>query len=107
MECSLSGFSVPGILQARTLECLLFPSPEDLPDPGIEPVSPAWQADSLLSEPSEKPKCGANNPIGLPLWLRGKESPSMQETWVQSLVQEDPHAEGQLSPCATTIKPVV
>ena len=50
---------------------------------------------------------GANNPIGLPLWLRGKESPSMQETWVQSLVQEDPHAEGQLSPCATTIKPVV
>ena len=57
MEYSLSGFSVPGILQARTLECLLFPSPEDLPDPGIEPVFPAWQADSLLSEPSGKPKC--------------------------------------------------
>ena len=28
---------------------LLFPSPGDLPDPGIEPRSPAWQADSLLS----------------------------------------------------------
>ena len=55
--------------------------------------------------PGEIP--GPNNPIGLPLWLRGKESPSMQETWVQSLVQKDPHAEGQLSPCATTIKPVV
>ena len=30
---------------------LLFPPPGDLPDPGIEPaspVSPAWQADSLL-----------------------------------------------------------
>ena len=27
------------------LSGLLFPSPEDLPDPGIEP---AWQADSLL-----------------------------------------------------------
>ena len=26
---------------------LPFPSPGDLPDPGIEPVSPAWQADSL------------------------------------------------------------
>ena len=26
---------------------LLFPSPEDLPDPGIEPASPALQADSL------------------------------------------------------------
>ena len=30
---------------------LPFPSPEDLPDPGIKPGSPAWQAESLLSEP--------------------------------------------------------
>ena len=29
---------------------LPFPSPEDLPDPGIEPWSPAQQADSLLFE---------------------------------------------------------
>ena len=28
-----------------------FPSPGDLPDPGIEPESPALQADSLLYEP--------------------------------------------------------
>ena len=28
-----------------------FPSPGDLPDPGIEPMSPELQADSLLSEP--------------------------------------------------------
>ena len=27
-----------------------FPSPEDLPDPGIEPGSPALQADSLPFE---------------------------------------------------------
>ena len=27
-----------------------FPLPGDLPDPGIEPGSPALQADSLLSE---------------------------------------------------------
>ena len=26
---------------------LPFPSPGDLPDPGIEPTSPAWQGDSL------------------------------------------------------------
>ena len=26
---------------------LPFPAPGDLPDPGTEPVSPAWQADSL------------------------------------------------------------
>ena len=30
---------------------LPFPSPGDLPDPGIEPRSPALQADALPSEP--------------------------------------------------------
>ena len=30
---------------------LSFPFPEDLPDPGIKPVSPALQIDSLLAEP--------------------------------------------------------
>ena len=34
---------------------LPFPSPGDLPDPEIEPRSPALQADSLLSEPPRKP----------------------------------------------------
>ena len=33
---------------------LPFPSPGDLPDPAIEPGSPALQADTLLSEPSGK-----------------------------------------------------
>ena len=32
------------------------PSPGDLPDPGIEPGSPALQADALSSEPPGKPK---------------------------------------------------
>ena len=31
-----------------------FPSPGDLPNPGIEPGSPALQADALPSEPSGK-----------------------------------------------------
>ena len=34
---------------------LSFPSPRDLPDPGIEPGSPTLWADSLLSEPPGKP----------------------------------------------------
>ena len=34
---------------------LPFPSPEDLPNPGIEPGSPALQADALPSEPPGKP----------------------------------------------------
>ena len=32
---------------------LPFPSPGDLPNPGIEPWSPALEADALTSEPSE------------------------------------------------------
>ena len=34
---------------------LPFPSPGSLPDPGLEPWSPALQADSLLYEPPGKP----------------------------------------------------
>ena len=34
---------------------LPFPSPEDLPNLGIEPRSPALQAESLLSKPPGKP----------------------------------------------------
>ena len=34
---------------------LPFPSPGDLPYPGIKPGSPAFQADALTSEPSGKP----------------------------------------------------
>ena len=35
---------------------LSFPSPGDLPNPGIEPRSPTLQVDSLPSEPPGKPK---------------------------------------------------
>ena len=35
---------------------LPFPSPEDLPNPGIKLGSPALQADTLTSEPPGKPK---------------------------------------------------
>ena len=34
---------------------LPFPSPRDLPNPRIEPRSPALQTDSLISEPPGKP----------------------------------------------------
>ena len=39
MDCRLPGSSVHGILQARILERLPYPSSEDLPDPEIEPES--------------------------------------------------------------------
>ena len=34
---------------------LPFPSPGDLPDPGIQPGSPALEADTITSEPPGKP----------------------------------------------------
>ena len=55
MDCSPPGSSVHGILQARVLEWGAFPTPGDLPDPGIKPGAPALQADSLPSEPPGKP----------------------------------------------------
>ena len=58
--CSTLGYSllsspVRGILQARILEWAAIPSPGDLPDAGIKPRSPAFRADSLLSELSGMP----------------------------------------------------
>ena len=39
-------------LSSQSNSHIPFPFPGDLPNPGIKPVSPAWQADSLLSEPT-------------------------------------------------------
>ena len=55
MDCSPPGFSVHGILWEVYWSGLPLPSPEDPPDPGIKPGSPAWQADALPSEPPGKP----------------------------------------------------
>ena len=41
LDCSLPGSSVHGNFQARTLERVAISYFSDLPDPGIEPVSPA------------------------------------------------------------------
>ena len=48
-------FSVHEIIQARILEWVVIHSTRDLPDPGIEPGSPALWEDSLPSEPPGKP----------------------------------------------------
>ena len=46
MDDNLPGSTVHGIFQARILEWVPFPSPGDLPNPGIEPGSPALQTDA-------------------------------------------------------------
>ena len=53
-DYSLPGSSIPEILQVRMLEWAAILFSRDLPNPGIEPGSPALQADSLLSEPPGK-----------------------------------------------------
>ena len=61
LDCSPPGSSVHGILQARILERVPFPSPGDLPDPEIESKSPALQADSLPAGPLGKPSEALTN----------------------------------------------
>ena len=56
---------------------LPFPSPGDLPDPGIKPGSPTLQADTLPSEPPGKP--------------------AMWETWFNSWVGKIPWRREQLT----------
>ena len=55
MDYSLPVSSFPGILQARILEWVAVPFSGDIPNPGIEPRSPALQVDSLQCEPPGKP----------------------------------------------------
>ena len=47
---------------------LPFPSPGDLPEPGIEPWSPAFQADALTSEPPGKSRSTRAEAKTLKLW---------------------------------------
>ena len=56
VDCSPSGSSVHGdSLGKNTGVALPCPPPGDLPNPGIEPRSPALQVDSLPAEPPGKP----------------------------------------------------
>ena len=48
---------------------LACPSPGDIPDPGIEPRSPIFQADSLPSEPPGKPKNTRVGSLSLLQWI--------------------------------------
>ena len=53
--CDPMDYTIHGILQAKRLEWVPFPSSRDLPKPGIEPRPPTLQADSLPAELQGKP----------------------------------------------------
>ena len=65
--CAPIDYTVHGILQVEILEWI--PPPGDLPNPGIEPRSPALQVDSLPAEPQEKPKNTGLGSLSLLQWI--------------------------------------
>ena len=104
------------------LSGLPFPSPGDLPDPGIEPRSLTLQADSLLSEPPGKSlhkrylvklitsPCKTVLPFGGCSWvsniswlyllneLMDKHTKNVNEFWLQTFGQCSPHRQNYMTP---------
>ena len=94
MDCSLPGSSVHGILQARILEWVPVPFSGGLPNPGIEPRSPTFQADSLPAESPGNPKNTGMVSLSLLLWL----FPTQELNW--GLLHCFPGgSEGKVSAC--------
>ena len=56
VHASPPGSSVRAISQARIPAGLPFPSPGDLPDPGIQPTSPALAGGFFTTESAGKPR---------------------------------------------------
>ena len=67
--CDPMDYAVHGILPARILEWVDFPSPGDLPNSGIKARSPTLQADSLPAEPQGKPKDTGVGSLSLLQWI--------------------------------------
>ena len=79
---SLMGFSRQGYWSG-----LPFPSPGDLPNPGIKPGSSALQADSLTSEPPGKPT-SPKKKFKWPtdMWKRCSISPIFRKVYIKTTV---------------------
>ena len=95
MDCSLPGSSVHGVFQERILEGLPFPPPEDLPNPGMEPVAPAL-ADRFFPTPTpgklyfNQANCSKSSGLELSCFKKSQLYNNwkiLQETIVLSCVQ--------------------
>ena len=78
MDCNLPGSSVFGISQIHVWEIPEDPPPGDLPNPGIEPVSPASPALAggfFTPEPSGKAAFRQLNPGARSLQLEKAQEP--------------------------------
>ena len=90
VDCSPPGSSSVGLSRQECWSGWPFPSPGDLPDPGMEPRSPALQADSSLSEPPIKN-------VFLKKW-QGVPLHCSVLTWPQILSHPQKHEVFQLLP---------
>ena len=77
---------------------LLFPSPGDCPDPGIEPGSPALQVDSYHWAPCEAP-LGLDNYNSLLQIRTGAQRSLLHRQWVGELGLALEHHESRLNSC--------
>ena len=74
MDYSPPGSSVHGIFQERYWSGLPFPTPGDLPNPGIKPTSPALAGGFFYQE----------SHLGSPIWWPLRRSFPPQTTWENS-----------------------
>ena len=79
-----------------------FLSSEDLPNPGIEPLSPAQSGRFSTTVPPGSPSVHMCIYVSISVYIRAflvaqlvKNPPAMRETWVQSLGWEDPLEKGK------------
>ena len=105
LDCSPPSSSVHGVSQARILEWIAIPSPGDLPDPGIEPASPALQVDSLaLSHQVSPPSSTGTHSHILIGWRStkiteiGKEKTNFRNRNVAVYIRKNPSFVGLLPP---------
>ena len=103
-DCSPTGSSVHGISRQEYWSGQPFPSPGDLPDPGIKPRSPALQADQLLSEPPEKPKLRETDPLKNNTSLEAQQNvpqsqPPALGLWLMAVVLLLSHFQLLMTPC--------
>ena len=64
MDYHLPGSSVHEILQARILQWVTMFFSQDIPDPGIEPTSPALAGRFFTETPGKCPKLSIILPLG-------------------------------------------